>query len=1279
MANSDKNIVITPATGTTAKPSIRLTGGNTSASVDLIVEDDASLIFKNVQTGNHILNIKSGATTASSIWSVNDISGVPSIELTTAGRVKITEFGGGVDIGTATITSPVTIYGNVSLTGRLTTNQDLYVNTNKVTTAADHSGMSVSYAATAGDSGKLDGLDSLAFVRSVLGSEGDTVPATKNLNTDMAYSYVGSVNVGTNHPDTTGWYNVINIKHRNSATGVYGGQIAFGMNTATGKMYFREHNNSIWGSWQRVVTNSGSWAISITGSAGSATGNAGSATKLQTARNIGGTSFDGSADITPDYASSVASSGARNATTNGTTRGTTGLRLYDVYSNGYPTTYGNVIHVRGSGATSGAGELLLGWSGTDGAHASNYIRSKKDNDTGAWSGWAEILTNINTGFYSQKTFNKSNAAHSTPSSTETVDKWYTIAYNVGSRAFAKFVIHDIQRHQSVVFYASHNYGNGNVINVISNSLYSIPAVKAIRIKARSTFSGAVLQVLLSYDAGWGAPNLRFAVYENEQSTGWVPVDFRLDSAAHTELKFTAAETVGGTAYALNAASYGLLVEKTIVSLTTNNLAVLPPNIHTITNSAPDGTTGAVTTTQHTIWHAGNDGSGSGLDADTVDGLHIHTDRNNEADKIVRTQGNGYIHCGYINSSNGNEKNNSSPPYVWGTNGTDDYLRTYDPYFLTTKGASKAAPSVITNKALGNGAGSYGVGKILQISSSTSFTPAGMAYTPDGQNTFAISSTNLYLRDTEMGWSVVDLDKKNINFRKIDSNYKKAFFVGNDSSNYYIGQSRDGCVWDTTVVSGVQVSIVGTHKDSDKVYCFGIHSSSAYIYGVYSNNNGISWSYVNTGFVGAPLSVVVANDGNVCMLVNDSGNLYSYYFTSDLTYRTRINHGLFLSNELCHFQNRFYVSRGYSTGGANYASIISSTDSTGNGMSTVATFSELVTDFVITGFGWAFISTIGASTSMKFAGTSNLSVWTTFQYGMTSSVSCSRGNSVFLADHTNVILIDNNFSYYEDPETGVPMLAGFTAYNGIGATVRQWVDPVNTVPTSRLVPTVSSAANTKILVNNGSTTTAQSWQASNAIIGTSNSSIVTASGLLGTTPAAWNAFTTSTASHTSYIVPGLRIKGSWTNGVMSSASFTVGIKDETNGEAKGILSFVATGTTIGTPTHSWLFYRDGSFESPGDIIAFSDKKFKTDIKKIPDALNKVLRINGYSFLRIDEEGNQKKDRRYTGVLAQEVQSVLPEAVYENANGLGVAYGNLVGLLIEAIKELKAEVDLLKGKK
>lgn len=88
----------------------------------------------------------------------------------------------------------------------------------------------------------------------------------------------------------------------------------------------------------------------------------------------------------------IVSSGLRSATANGNTRGESGVRLYSCYDNSYPIIYGAVLHLHEG---RGAAELLLGWSGTDGVHAENYIRSKRDNDSGAWSGWAKIWTSAN--------------------------------------------------------------------------------------------------------------------------------------------------------------------------------------------------------------------------------------------------------------------------------------------------------------------------------------------------------------------------------------------------------------------------------------------------------------------------------------------------------------------------------------------------------------------------------------------------------------------------------------------------------------------------------------------------------------------------------------------------------------------------------------------------------------------------------------------------------------------------------------------------------------------
>ncbi|MFP2493050.1 phage tail protein [Escherichia coli] len=117
------------------------------------------------------------------------------------------------------------------------------------------------------------------------------------------------------------------------------------------------------------------------------TGNAATATKLATARNINGVKFDGSGDININ---TLVSRGPVTALS-GSTQGTAGIQMYEAYSNSYPTSFGNVLHMKGASA-AGEGELLIGWSGTSGAHAPAFIRSRRDKTDAAWSDWAQVYT-----------------------------------------------------------------------------------------------------------------------------------------------------------------------------------------------------------------------------------------------------------------------------------------------------------------------------------------------------------------------------------------------------------------------------------------------------------------------------------------------------------------------------------------------------------------------------------------------------------------------------------------------------------------------------------------------------------------------------------------------------------------------------------------------------------------------------------------------------------------------------------------------------------------------
>ncbi|HHG8701265.1 TPA: tail fiber domain-containing protein [Escherichia coli] len=186
-------------------------------------------------------------------------------------------------------------------------------------------------------------------------------------------------------------------KYANGFRIAYGNFGFFIRNDGANTYFLLTASGDTLGSWnglRPITINNTSGAVSIgnglnvTGGVnGSLNGNASTATKLQTARNINGVKFDGSGDININ---TLVSRG-RVTALSGSTQGTAGIQMYEVYNNSYPTTYGNVLHMKGASA-AGEGELLIGWSGTSGAHAPVFIRSRRDYTGAAWSAWAQVYT-----------------------------------------------------------------------------------------------------------------------------------------------------------------------------------------------------------------------------------------------------------------------------------------------------------------------------------------------------------------------------------------------------------------------------------------------------------------------------------------------------------------------------------------------------------------------------------------------------------------------------------------------------------------------------------------------------------------------------------------------------------------------------------------------------------------------------------------------------------------------------------------------------------------------
>jgi len=111
---------------------------------------------------------------------------------------------------------------------------------------------------------------------------------------------------------------------------------------------------------------------------------------------------------------------------------------------------------------------------------------------------------------------------------------------------------------------------------------------------------------------------------------------------------------------------------------------------------------------------------------------------------------------------------------------------------------------------------------------------------------------------------------------------------------------------------------------------------------------------------------------------------------------------------------------------------------------------------------------------------------------------------------------------------------------------------------------------------------------------------------------------------------------------------------------------------------FTFTQGGDFTAAGNVTAYSDRKLKDNFEPISDAIQKVMQLNGVTFTRIDKEDTTT---RYAGLIAQDVEPVLPEAVQKNdtmsyGEVLSVDYNGTIALLVEAIKEQQFQIIELK---
>jgi hypothetical protein len=145
----------------------------------------------------------------------------------------------------------------------------------------------------------------------------------------------------------------------------------------------------------------------------------------------------------------------------------------------------------------------------------------------------------------------------------------------------------------------------------------------------------------------------------------------------------------------------------------------------------------------------------------------------------------------------------------------------------------------------------------------------------------------------------------------------------------------------------------------------------------------------------------------------------------------------------------------------------------------------------------------------------------------------------------------------------------------------------------------------------------------------------------------------------------------------AVTFSIGQAVGTGASVQFANTYITTGLGVGTAAPATV----GLIRATNDVIAYyaSDERLKENFENIPNSLDKLKQINGYSFDWIPMEGIHENEGHDIGVKAQEIEAVLPEIVTTRENGYkAVKYDRLVALLIETNKELLNRIEALEAK-
>ena len=568
-------------------------------------------------------------------------------------------------------------------------------------------------------------------------------------------------------------------------------------------------------------------------------------------------------------------------------------------------------------------------------------------------------------------------------------------------------------------------------------------------------------------------------------------------------------------------------------------------------------------------------------AGTVGGLPVHSGRNNESNKVVRTDGSGFLQTGYINSSSGDEGNNYGPARIWGTNGSDSYLRTYLSSAVTVgyAGTATNVSGGSVNATTGTFSGLIKAdGGFIQSGSS-----AGNYYTIRWDGAMSINGGTYYTNITAGNYN----------------SYSPTLTGGNASGTW--GINITGNAGSATNLSGGSVSATSGSFSSTLSSSTRINAAGSQL----STSIGTA-----TGSLGG-IEIYGGGSGNAAFMAFHRPGAYAAYFG--------------LGNN-----NRFQVG-GWSMGGVAYDLVI---NDSGTYAINISGNAATATTLLGNEGNWA---------SYRSSAVANMLGWK--NYG--------NGHVIFDASQSTspAGTAVNNTNAAVPWSSTYPTLMGWNGASTYGVRV----------DSARVADGASSAtlaAKASTLAQNG---------------GNGGGMTFNWSGQGGQPSWLWGGNDGSNM----YVYNPSNFSVNYANSAGTSGNITQYTVNQSVGTGNNVqFNSIGVGTGGSGTT--------GEIRATNNITAYySDDRLKTRLGIIDNALEKVLSLDGF-YYQANETAQSLgyESVKEVGVSAQQVQAVIPEIVVPapiDDKYLTVRYEKLIPLLIEAIKELKKEINDLKEDK